>query len=170
MPRPVLVLDLDETLLHTDGRGRTFPRPYLTEFLESVSRDYEVLVFTFGTRRYALHVCHTLGITHWVPENRIFSRESGVLDPISRHRKKRFEAIICPSCISRCIAVDDSPEVWDAAPFDEKHFSSPHQVIRIPRFYHSSQDISDNSLQEIAEMLHWRAQKVSSFGTHEKVS
>jgi RNA polymerase II subunit A-like phosphatase len=67
--RLILVLDLDQTMLHTvsglveEGEDlHHFPqptpfttclRPHLHEFLESLQDMYEMYVYTMGTRRYA---------------------------------------------------------------------------------------------------------------------
>ena len=51
-----LVLDLDETLIHFSANGdegQLFFRPYLFEFLESVSQFYEIIIFTAGLKEYA---------------------------------------------------------------------------------------------------------------------
>ena len=52
-----LVLDLDETLIHfcmkNNGEGKLFFRPYLIEFLNSVSKYYEIIIFTAGIKEYA---------------------------------------------------------------------------------------------------------------------
>ena len=53
-----LVLDLDETLIHfsVDGEnneGQLFFRPYLFQFLNSVSKFYEIIIFTAGLKEYA---------------------------------------------------------------------------------------------------------------------
>jgi hypothetical protein len=50
----VLVMDLDETMVHTMESGVTIERPHLYEFLE-FARDNvgEIAVFTAGTRDYA---------------------------------------------------------------------------------------------------------------------
>ena len=52
-----LVLDLDETLIHFsvngENEGQLFFRPYLFEFLNSVSQFYEIIIFTAGLKEYA---------------------------------------------------------------------------------------------------------------------
>lgn len=65
MPRPLLVLDLDETLLHSSpvrlgraadlrvGEYHTYARPHLREFLLAAHELYELAVWTAATRDYA---------------------------------------------------------------------------------------------------------------------
>jgi len=52
-----LVLDLDETLIHLkinkDGKGVITFRPGLFDFLEEMSKLYELVLFTCGTQQYA---------------------------------------------------------------------------------------------------------------------
>ena len=52
-----LVLDLDETLIHFsvngEKEGQLFFRPYLFNFLNSVSKLYEIIIFTAGLKEYA---------------------------------------------------------------------------------------------------------------------
>lgn len=49
-----LVVDLDETLVHFDPRThQVFVRPHCREFLEGVSRFFEVVVYTAATQEYA---------------------------------------------------------------------------------------------------------------------
>ena len=52
-----LVLDLDETLIHFsingDNEGQLFFRPYLFQFLNSISKLYEIIIFTAGLKEYA---------------------------------------------------------------------------------------------------------------------
>ena len=51
-----LVLDLDETLIHCDlskPGGSISYRPYLQEFLEAMSRHYEIVIFTAAMKVYA---------------------------------------------------------------------------------------------------------------------
>lgn len=52
-----LVLDLDETLIHFKlekvNEGKVQFRPYLFQFLENISKYYEIVVFTAGIKEYA---------------------------------------------------------------------------------------------------------------------
>ena len=54
-----LVLDLDETLIHfkghpnDDSSGILQFRPFLSEFLTSISKFYELIIFTAATQDYA---------------------------------------------------------------------------------------------------------------------
>jgi len=50
----ILVLDMDETLLHFDTRRRVyFLRPYAMDFLRDMSQYYELVIFTAGLWEYA---------------------------------------------------------------------------------------------------------------------
>ena len=74
MMKPTLVLDLDETLVHSSPRpsptssfqihvrqqdsGRMIPfyvsaRPYLSQFLRSMAKVYRIVIFTASRNRYA---------------------------------------------------------------------------------------------------------------------
>ncbi len=116
--KPILVLDLDETLLHTiydevlhDGtkHRKTIARPHLHEFLKRMSEIFELKVFTFGCRDYALDVCHELGITNWILPKNIFARDRGVNNPHTGHLQKNLNTILCPNCVSNTRVIDDSP-------------------------------------------------------------
>jgi len=87
-PRKVLVLDLDETLIHSTSRGSRnhdhvievlvdrhvclyyiFKRPHVDFFLEKVSQWYEVVIFTASMAEYADPVVDFLD-----PDGKLFSR------------------------------------------------------------------------------------------------
>jgi hypothetical protein len=87
-PRKVLVLDLDETLIHSTSRGSKnhdhvievlvdrhvclyyiFKRPHVNFFLEKVSQWYEVVIFTASMSEYADPVVDFLD-----PDGKLFSR------------------------------------------------------------------------------------------------
>lgn len=64
-----LYVDLDETLVHfeTDGptgqdlsSGHLHVRPYASNFLQELSKVYELVIFTAGTAEYAEEVVHEL--------------------------------------------------------------------------------------------------------------
>ena len=57
LPRPLLVLDLDETLWHATrvpGGLDLRLRPYLAEFLEAVSTAYDLAIWTAATEDWML--------------------------------------------------------------------------------------------------------------------
>lgn len=70
--RWVLVLDLDETLVHSpnEGRAETIERPHVREFLRRAAEAFdEVAVFTAGTMDYASPILDRLD-----PVGRVFGR------------------------------------------------------------------------------------------------
>lgn len=109
---PVLVLDLDHTLLHTLPNNKTHGRPFLHWFLQETSKSYKLMIFTMGTRAYAHAKCIQLGIVQWVPLECVFSREDTILDSFNQHKRKAFSKILCDECLQHCIAVDDNPGFW----------------------------------------------------------
>lgn len=108
-----LVLDLDHTLLHTLAHTDiTHPRPFLHFFLQTMSPHFTLAVFTMGTLEYAHTKCDLLGISKWVPRNRIFGRENAIR--VNNRLHKSFDVILCKDCQSKvqCIAIDDTVDVW----------------------------------------------------------
>lgn len=74
-PRPTLVVDLDHTIVFTslvDPKRASFSfsddkltyfvslRPFLSDFLEGVSRSFDLCVYTMGTRSYALEILNAI--------------------------------------------------------------------------------------------------------------
>lgn len=76
-----LYVDLDETLVHFQteesqplNSGRLHTRPFAIEFLEELSKMYELVVFTAGTAEYAQEIVHDLDPTRkWI--SHVLSRE-----------------------------------------------------------------------------------------------
>ena len=66
-----LVLDLDETLVHSDWRRergwRTFKRPGVDEFLRHISQFYEVVVYTGQLSTYGDPIMERLDPNRYVP-------------------------------------------------------------------------------------------------------
>ena len=63
-----LVLDLDETLIHYIelNEGYFLIRPGAREFLEAMSKIYEVVVFTAAMQDYADWVLDQLDTGNWI--------------------------------------------------------------------------------------------------------
>jgi|LakMenEpi03Aug12_release.lakeMendotaPanAssembly.Ray.scaffolds.fasta_scaffold774696_1 CTD small phosphatase-like protein 2 len=52
--RHYLILDLDETLIHYSSSKEAYHiRPFASQFLENISKYYELTVFTAATKEYA---------------------------------------------------------------------------------------------------------------------
>jgi len=53
MKKYILVLDLDETLLHTNNKGQTIPRPGLRKFITELSNIMYLVLYTAALKSYA---------------------------------------------------------------------------------------------------------------------
>ncbi|KAL5202854.1 hypothetical protein ABZP36_013806 [Zizania latifolia] len=121
-----LVLDLDETLIHsstTDCHGADFSfpmflgtkehtvyvkkRPYVDTFLQKVSEMFEVVIFTASLSSYANQLLDTLD-----PENRLISqrffRESCL--PLDGSYIKDLTFIVAD--LAKVVIIDNTPEVF----------------------------------------------------------
>lgn len=127
----VLVVDLDQTVLHTtheeiknDPNVHSFTlwpghptyytklRPHLQEFLEFVSKLYELHIFTFGCHKYAHQIASIIDPDHKYFGNRILSRDESV----NQVSKKESLHNLFPDGDSMVCIIDDRADVWrDAA-------------------------------------------------------
>ncbi|XP_053494276.1 RNA polymerase II subunit A C-terminal domain phosphatase isoform X2 [Ictalurus furcatus] len=129
----VLMVDLDQTVIHTTeqhcqnmstkgifhfqlGRGEpmlhTRLRPYCKEFLEKISKMYELHVFTFGSRLYAHTIAGFLDPEKKLFSHRILSRDE-CIDPFSKTGNLRN---LFPCGDSMVCIIDDREDVWKFAP------------------------------------------------------
>jgi len=126
MPRNTLVLDLDETLVHcnTEGIGEyderftvrynshdydvyMKKRPHLQNFLHTVSKWFEIVVFTASQKCYANTLLDVIDQDRKYIHHRVF-RES------CAHYKENFlkplEILNRP--LSNCFLIDNSPQTF----------------------------------------------------------
>ncbi|KAG8442289.1 hypothetical protein GDO86_011184 [Hymenochirus boettgeri] len=129
----VLMVDLDQTLIHTTeqhcqhmsrkgifhfqlGRGEpmlhTRLRPHCKEFLEKIAKIYELHVFTFGSRLYAHTIAGFLDPEKKLFSHRILSRDE-CIDPYSKTGNLRN---LFPCGDSMVCIIDDREDVWKFAP------------------------------------------------------
>ncbi|XP_039978498.1 RNA polymerase II subunit A C-terminal domain phosphatase isoform X2 [Xiphias gladius] len=136
----VLMVDLDQTLIHTTeqhcqrmsnkltryflqgifhfqlGRGEpmlhTRLRPHCKEFLEKIAKLYELHVFTFGSRLYAHTIAGFLDPEKKLFSHRILSRDE-CIDPFSKTGNLRN---LFPCGDSMVCIIDDREDVWKFAP------------------------------------------------------
>ncbi|KAJ4918995.1 hypothetical protein JOQ06_024732 [Pogonophryne albipinna] len=123
----VLMVDLDQTLIHTTeqhcqrmsnklGRGEpmlhTRLRPHCKAFLEKIAKLYELHVFTFGSRLYAHTIAGFLDPEKKLFSHRILSRDE-CIDPFSKTGNLRN---LFPCGDSMVSIIDDREDVWKFAP------------------------------------------------------
>lgn len=127
----VLVVDLDQTVLHTtheeiknDPNVHSFTlwpghptyytklRPHLKIFLEEMSEIYELHIFTFGCHKYAHQIASIIDPNQKYFGHRILSRDESV----NQSSKKESLHNLFPDGDSMVCIIDDRSDVWrDAA-------------------------------------------------------
>lgn len=129
-----LLVDLDQTIIHTTnhdvpsdmklvhhfqlyGAGtpwyHTKFRPHTMDFLEKVSKKFELHICTFGARRYAHEIAHLLDPKEkYFPKDRILSRDE-CFDPLSKTGNMNS---LFPCGDSLVCIIDDREDVWNNAP------------------------------------------------------
>lgn len=129
----VLLVDLDQTLIHTThdnipnnlkgvhhfqlfGSGNpwyhTRLRPGTEKFLEGMSKYFELHICTFGVRPYAHMVAHILDKEARLFSNRILSRDE-CLHYNSKHANLKA---LFPCGDELVCIIDDREDVWDFSP------------------------------------------------------
>ncbi|CAL8070201.1 unnamed protein product [Orchesella dallaii] len=129
----VLLVDLDQTLIHTTndnvpnnlkdvfhfqlwGHGtvwyHTRIRPYTQQFLENISKLYELHICTFGTRQYAYAIAHHLDPSKKLFSDRILSRD----ECFSQNSKTANLKELFPRGDHMVCIIDDREDVWNFAP------------------------------------------------------
>jgi len=100
-----LVLDMDETLVHSDPRRHHFKtRPHVQQFLREMSQRWEIVVFTAGLKDYADWILNDLDPNRYISrrlyrDSCTFRRGSYLKDLKKLHRD-----------LSKCVIVDNLPE------------------------------------------------------------
>jgi Dullard-like phosphatase family protein len=142
--RWVLVLDLDETLVHTPdgGRAKTIKRPFVREFLRRAAKVFdEVVVFTAGTKEYASPI-----LDHLDPDRSVFGRRYYRESCSVVKRGGGFEVVkdltqLGEADLTRVRLVDNTPSTYSM---------QPGSGVPISSFYG---DPEDQALPELFEHL-----------------
>ena len=115
-PNYPAVKDVKAFQLNDDGPGMRGCwyyiklRPGLIEFLEDMSKLYELHVYTMGTRSYAEHVCQIVDPQRKIFGDRILSRdESGSMQAKNLQR-------LFPVDTDMVVIIDDRADVWSWSP------------------------------------------------------
>ncbi|EEB06848.1 Nem1-Spo7 phosphatase complex catalytic subunit Nem1 [Schizosaccharomyces japonicus yFS275] len=172
-PRKTLVLDLDETLIHSVTRGsRTssghpvevhipgqhpilyfiHKRPHLDKFLAKVSQWYRLVLFTASVQAYADPIVDYLERDHKLFDARYYRQHCNLVD--STYVK---DISICRTHLSRIMIIDNSPFSYkmhqeNAIPI-EGWISDPsdNDLLHLLTFLHAMQFVHD-----VRSLLHLR--------------
>lgn len=160
----VLLVDLDQTIINSSNEpipndipdihhyqlhGPNSPwyhtkfRPFMYEFLEDISRYYELHICTFGARRYAHLIANLIDPkSKYFPKDRILSRDE-FFDPRSKTGNMNS---LFPCGDSMVCIIDDRVDVWNFAP----------NVVHVkPYVYFNVGDI--NAVEKLS--LDWKNEK-----------
>lgn len=142
--RPVLVVDLDHTIIFTSLKLKSknkitlhgidycvFKRRFLRVFLRKISKCFKLIVYTLGTREYANKILEIIDKDSKIFKGRIISRdenENKLTKNINRTGMRKESVII----------IDDRFDVWDyeenlllVKPFvviEELDFNDPAEI------------------------------------------
>ena len=78
-----LILDLDETLVHfifTPSGGTFLIRPFCFKFLEDMSKLFETVIFTAGTKDYADSILDIIDPTKTLIKHRLYRHHTSICD------------------------------------------------------------------------------------------
>ncbi|XP_039253889.2 RNA polymerase II subunit A C-terminal domain phosphatase-like isoform X1 [Styela clava] len=136
MKKLVLLVDLDQTLIHTtqdpglaalchstdefysfqlsknDPMLFTKLRPHCREFLKEISQRYELQIVTFGSRQYAHKIADFIDKEKKYFAHRILSRDE-CIHPFKKSGNLRH---LFPCGDSMVCIIDDRDDVWNAVP------------------------------------------------------
>ncbi|XP_045133470.1 RNA polymerase II subunit A C-terminal domain phosphatase-like isoform X2 [Portunus trituberculatus] len=128
----VLLVDLDQTLIHTTNDNipanlkdvyhfqlsaggpwyHARIRPHTRTFLENISKYFELHISTFGVREYAHHIAHFLDPDHKLFGQRILSRN----ECLNLMSKKANLDSLFPCGDNLVCIIDDRTDVWNFSP------------------------------------------------------
>lgn len=114
-PNHAVVQDIKSFWLDDAGGGQTYYiklRPGLEEFLATVAEQYEMHVYTMGTRAYARNIAKFIDPDKRYFGNRIISRNEN-----GSHSTKQLQRLF-PVSTDMVVIIDDRADVW---PMNERN-------------------------------------------------
>lgn len=148
IPKRLLVLDLDETLVHTNG-NEVSCRPGLDEFLKYIFSEFDVAVWTASEESYAKQVLDII----MTPEQigyLVFiktRKNCTIKNPSSMfpyYIKKMKKVRRYGYTVYNTLVIDDSEQAWA---------NSYGNLINIPEYYGRNDDTALKTLIEYLEQI-----------------
>ena len=105
----ILVLDLDETLVHyeeTETEGRVNFRPYLDYFLTEMAKHYEIVIFTAAMQEYADPILNHLDPDNKIILKRLYRQHTESIDNLYNLK----DLSILNGDLRKTIIIDNIPE------------------------------------------------------------
>ncbi|CAD8177687.1 unnamed protein product [Paramecium octaurelia] len=134
-----LVLDLDETLVHYQefpkGGGQFLVRPFAEEFLEALSKHYEIVIFTAALPDYANFIIDIIDKNE-VVQQRLYRDQTVFKDEVYIK-----DLSILNKNLSKVIIVDNMPENFQL---------QPENGIYIQSWFG---DVKDRALKDLQPLL-----------------
>ena len=107
----ILVLDMDETMIHYDPFRNNFrKRPHLLQFLKEASADWEIVVFTAALKDYANWILNSFDNQKYI--SRRLYRDSCTL----RRGVYLKDLLKVGTDLSKIVIVDNLPENFQLQP------------------------------------------------------
>jgi len=149
-----LVLDLDETLIHyfvTPNGGTFFVRPGAHEFLRELSKHYEIVIFTAGTKEYADDILNLIEKDNKYFAYRLYRSHTAIVDDYTLKDLNDLGRDVTKTIIIDNIGNNfrNLPnngiecKTWENEIFDRQLYD----IMKILKF------IVDNNVQDVTDIL-----------------
>ena len=111
-----LVLDLDETLVHffyTPSGGIFLIRPYCFEFLEDMSKIFEIIIFTAATKDYADSILDLIDPDKKLINHRLYRQHTSICDITFVKDLTKIGR-----SLNRCLIIDNLADNFKLQPYN----------------------------------------------------
>ena len=147
-----LVLDLDETLVHSiEETGNTFLRPGVKEFLEKLSPFYEIIIFTAGVKDYADNLLDQIDAQNKLIQHRLYREHTTVINRVNVKDIKKLgrdlKKVIIIDNISENFGKESDNGIFITPWFGDKNDKELKYLIPILI------EISKNKVEDVRKVL-----------------
>ena len=138
-----LVLDLDETLIHfksnpnNESSGKIMIRPFLYDFLKSIKKDFELIIFTAATQDYADPIINAIEKDEKYFDYRLYRIHTTIIDNDFVKDLSKLGRDL-----NKTIIVDN---------MKQNYKNQPNNGITIRPFW--GKDVEDTALVDLLEIL-----------------
>ena len=147
-----LVLDLDETLVHSiEETGNTFLRPGVKEFLEKLSPFYEIIIFTAGVKDYADNLLNQIDTQNKLIQHRLYREHTTIINGVNvkdiKKLGRNLKKVIIIDNISENFGKESDNGIFITPWFGDKNDKELKYLIPILI------EISKNKVEDVRKVL-----------------